>query len=407
MKKFMFLAASAALMGTMFSSCSQDDSVEMGSTKENKIKFSAIQDNALGRGTAITGANYLNTTLVPGMKVWGYFTKGVTEGNGIVAGAQYVGTDGDGIFIDNASTFANETWTGAWDYRTPSDIAFWPSQNLNFYAIMPTDDDASITSVTGTVSDLLGHVVATVEVPTTVADQKDIMFAKALNEAPRTADANTPVNFQFSHAMSQIIFHGKLASTNITAEVESITIANIDQKGKVGYLTSNGAKTDVVLGSQLADTRVYAKYALGLVDDTEMNADNAVEEAMNLTAADGALMMLPQNRTADKWATVIGTPVSIADADLNANHQVYLAVSCKVQNGSVYVIGTESTYETIYIPFDANWEQGKKYTYTLVFGTGSGAFDEDGNPLDSMLPIYYTVSAPEEWTAVDGGEYNS
>ena len=66
--------------------------------------------------------------------------------------------------------------------------------------------------------------------------------------------------------------------------------------------------------------------------------------------------------------------------------------------------------EDVYIPFDLatanskNWELGKKYTYTLIFGNGSGGYDENGDPLTNLVPITYTVTAADDWTPVDGGE---
>ncbi len=53
---------------------------------------------------------------------------------------------------------------------------------------------------------------------------------------------------------------------------------------------------------------------------------------------------------------------------------------------------------SIYIPLEVNWQQGKKYSYTLVFGQGEQGFKPDGSHDDNLLQIKYSVSA-ENWNA--------
>lgn len=401
-KKFLFAACAAAMLAVNFTACSNDtatgENAAWGSVAPEQvvIDWMGRVDNHLGTGTratAITTSNYLDAQVVPSMQVWGYFSHNVTSGDGINAGDQYVGTSGAGIIIDNGGD-------NSWGYHNASEQAYWPKQNLNFYAMIPSSD-ASITSATATVSDKLAHVVASVTVPEDQSAQKDIMFAKAINQTPRTANANTPVSFLFNHAMTQVAFSGKCAAEKISVEVSDIKIANADKSGTVGFISSNSDKDDVELSSALASSRAYGKFSIGLVDDATLDGSKNVENAKNLTATDGVLMMLPQTG-ATKWATTSAAAVSISDAD--DAHQTYLAITCKIKNGDVYLVGSESATETVYIPFEISWQQGKKYTYTLIFGAGSGAFDEDGNPLDSMLPITYEVSGVTDWEAVEGGD---
>lgn len=405
-KKFIFAAMTALAMTAGMSSCSNDNEPAggFGETKNEEgflfFFFNAQpNNNAMGsvtKATPVTSSNFYNKTLVPNMKVWGFFGKDVTEGNGITQGGQYVGVDGDGIVINNESTEGPNQ--SIWDYANDADRGYWPKEALNFQAIIPAGDNSfSVAATVGT--SRLPHTVAEVTVPTNQAQQKDIMFAK-VNDQTRTADANTPVTFTFDHALSQIVFQGKTYANKISVDVESITIANADQKGRVGYLNDHENSIDVVLGAELAENRAYAKYAIGMAANATLNNTN-MAEAKNLTAADGALIMMPQDRTGEKWSTTSVDNVAITEAD--AAHETYLAISCKIKNDNVFLIGGESAYETVYIPFEINWEQGKKYTYTLIFGKGTGGFDENGKPLDSMLPITYTVQSVNDWTPADGG----
>ena len=407
MKKIFFAVLATAMVGVSLTSCSNDEDMVMGGQQDGiggtkgSISWKAGLNNPLAtRGTAIAGTNYLNQTLVPNMQVWGYFTP-TAAGEGIAAGQQYVGSDGGGIVIKNYST--EDPLSNSWDYNDLSEVAYWPTQPLNFYSIIPAAD-ASFTVANSGMSHNLAHIVADVTIPTTVADQKDILFAQAENQSGRTGASNAPVAFTFDHALTQVVFKGKLASANLSADIQSITVCGADQKGKVGFLTDNDDNT-AILGSQIDASHTVAKFAAGLVADATLSGAENVSVAKNLIATDGALMMLPQSRIADKWdPTAGGASKPITGAD--TNKKTYLAISCKIKNGAAYVMGSADAYATVYIPFEIDWLQGKKYSYTLIFGKGQGGFDENGDPISSMLPITYTVSSVTDWSPVDGGEIN-
>ena len=90
-----------------------------------------------------------------------------------------------------------------------------------------------------------------------------------------------------------------------------------------------------------------------------------------------------------------GTDAGSTDASGDAEAVTETAASGE---GSVYWLNFKPELdETIQ-------ELGKKYTYTLIFGNGTGGYDENGDPLTNLVPITYTVSAAEDWTPVDGGE---
>ncbi len=74
-----------------------------------------------------------------------------------------------------------------------------------------------------------------------------------------------------------------------------------------------------------------------------------------------------------------------ADADKAENSQSYLIIDCKIeQNGLLRHNGT------LYVPFGADWQSGKRYIYTLIFG---GGYDENGNPI--LTPIQFDAETTE------------
>ena len=396
-RKFFLMAAFAALTMAGMTSCSNDDEVaNVGSTgatgaKMGAISYNIAQDNAVAtRGTATTAGNMLSR--INDFQVLGYYS----DGSGKYVGA--AATPAAGIVIDGDGT-------GVWDYHTASELQYWPSGNLDFQAITPSAD-ASF-ALANTVSEGHPRLVANVTVPTAVADQKDIMFASATGV--NKAASGEAVSLTFKHALSQVVFAGKVAKPTITAVVDEISICNIHNTGTVGYREALATLSAEATGSAASN------FSVGLIEGADDAATTAARTmtsttAQNLTNSNGALMMIPQTQVA--W-THAAPEKAIADANGS-----YLKIKCKVQdnNSGTWLIGaaTETVadsgddWEYVYVPFDLTtvaWELGKKYTYTLVFGNGSGGYDENGDALTNLVPITYTVTAADDWTPVDGGEY--
>lgn len=47
---------------------------------------------------------------------------------------------------------------------------------------------------------------------------------------------------------------------------------------------------------------------------------------------------------------------------------------------------TATEFEKLYVPFEADWQPGKRYVYTLIFG---GGYTKNGNPV--LTPINFTA----------------
>ena len=371
----MAMLASAAM--SCLGSCSNDDLADANSNKlpENAISFNVTQQGALSRGTETNSGNFQNQ--IKDFQVWAYFDKAAT-GTGVTPGGLYVGDS------HTIGTKVNGDSNGAWSYDDVTKQQYWPATSapLNFQAITPYAHSSFSIENTPDVSDpKLAHVTANVTVPTAVADQQDIMFAKADGQTRETNSQTVGLNFQ--HGMSQVVFSGKLASDKIEATVHGIEIHNLHNTGKVGYMGTNAEL-------QAQTTGVAATtFAAGLVSDAKVTSSS---QATVLSAADGALFMLPQ--TVAKWTTTAKNPVPTSEAD--ANHNSYLKVTCTVKDKASGVVLVNNG--SIYIPLEVNWQQGKKYSYTLVFGQGEQGFKPDGSHDDNLLQIKYSVSA-ENWNA--------
>ena len=370
----MAMLASAAM--SSLGSCSSDELLD-GTNKlpENAIAFNVTQQGALSRGTETNSGNFQNQ--IKDFQVWAYFDKAAT-GTGVTPGGLYVGDS------HTIGTKVNGDSNGAWSYDDVTKQQYWPATTapLNFQAITPYAHSSFTIENTPDVSDpKLAHVTANVTVPTAVADQQDIMFAKADGQTRETNSQTVGLNFQ--HGMSQVVFSGKLASDKIEATVHGIEIHNLHNTGKVGYMGSNAELQASVSGD------ASTTFAAGLVGSAVVNSTSEVKV---LSAADGALFMLPQ--TVAKWTTTAKNPVPTSEAD--ANHNSYLKVTCTIKDKASNVVLINNG--AIYIPLDVNWQQGKKYSYTLIFGDGENGFTEDGGHNQDLLQIKYSVSA-SDWNA--------
>ena len=377
MKHLLSKAAIAVMAAASMVGCSNESELAMPEDASNLMRFSLTQRNS-SRGTATTSTNYLDQ--IQGFQVWGHYTDGAT-GEGVNPGELYVGESA------TVGTFIKGDGAGAWDYEDILDQQYWPATTapLNFQAITPATDASFTAKITEGGSG--ARLCADVTVPTATSDQKDIMLAAALNQ---TRETNAQcVALTFRHAMSQVVFGARMASEKITAEIASIEIANVHAQGQVGFADDYSLYANVT--GDAATT-----YSVGL-DNAKTTLTTAA--TVNVTAADGALFMLPQ--TVPAWQTAVGSPKALSDADVN--HNSYLKVRCTVTDNTSQTVLINDGY--VYIPFGINWEQGKKYAYTLVFGDLAGGFDESGAPLENLLPVSYTVQEVEEWNAVDGGEF--
>ena len=126
------------------------------------------------------------------------------------------------IFINGADYYADGKSKDGMNY-------YWPTTGgLSFYAITPSAN-SNYTFNGG---------LLTYTVPTDNKAQVDLMTAKAANQTKTTNKGI--VNLQFQHALSQVVFKGMTKSSNLSVEIESITIHNVNS---VMTIALNGTTT--------------------------------------------------------------------------------------------------------------------------------------------------------------------
>ncbi len=387
MRKIFSIVAMATLMVAGMASCSNNDEIESKAPASQGMKFNVIADGThVTRGNATSsGAPQFST-----FQTWGYDA----EDGGI-----YMGTSAT---VGKTVSLVSSNWT----YEP---VQYWPVNDLNFVAIAPAAPNGVSTNTVaqdGTSKALT--LTTAVALSTNVEDQDDIMFAAARAADDDTDpsdiimgaygrvskddhDGDVPLNFQ--HALSQIVFKGKLPTSGTVTKVTiaEITLGNIGNTGSLTF-TSTGAFYGGATYISASNPSVFTLDAGDLEGSTFEAGESGIVAgtAFDLTVSNSAAnkanawFMLPQRTAA--WTPSNDSELKAGALNAAPATGAYLKIRAALEKDDVPVL--EDT-DPIYIPLAANWDRSKKYIYTIEFN-GSAA----------LTPITFSVTA-EDWTNAD------
>lgn len=377
MKKYYFLAAGLLLM---LGSCSQDDIVE-ANLGADEIRFAAVTNGST------RAADIYNPTNMPASFQVSAMSQGKT----------YISDD---KIEKQGSSWVNTTGT-----------RYWPEDAVDFYAHVNAGTTFALNSGAPTFNNF------TVE--SAVGSQVDLLYAVKKGETKET----TPVQLNFRHALSQIVFKARNESENIFVQIQGVRVMNVKGSGTYTFptttdpnLPTSGTADSENRGSwALADTKAEYNVTFSL---TDVKGSKTNPTTVNLSDEEGtALMLMPQ--TTDAWVPETYPKPGVG------NTNSYLLVDCVIYNvadGSATTLPGDNvclwgkkeengsyTTKELAIPVKFAWEEGKKYTYTLVFGNGNGGYNpdpEDPDPEDPepvLVPISFEVTVDE---FLNGGSYD-
>ena len=323
----------------------------------------------------------------------------------------YVSAISDGMSYIDKDHIANEN--GSWVNK--SGVRYWPETAVDFYAYY-NDNNSYSWSVENqkAVAKFVDF-----KVNDKVAEQQDLIYAVKTNQSKPAEDAaNTPVALNFRHALSQIVFQAKNTNANLYVEISGVDVVNVGNKNT---FTFPSVDTDKNIVDHEGTTADYPDGADGWGTWAELKSGNASyavafdavavkgdSNVVALTTTDdgekdgeynaNTMLLLPQTTTAwDAETEQFGT-----------GSGSYFLVNCIIKNvkdGSgeagdddVYLWGAANAPKKLAIPVAFNWEQGKKYIYTLVFGEGNGGYEpdpDDPTPDPVLVPITFTVTVDD------------
>lgn len=377
MKKVILMTACIAAM--LLSGCSDNELANagdgIGTSTQSAIGFHVVGNQAETRANIINAGNITSTDF----NVIA-FTRNEKDGSDVnfFMGENKVNSlDQTGVKIDYKQ--------GKWDYTNPSDLHYWPvSTHLNFYAVSPgsltdTEIETELNNAHAVVAPTwdIKNTTKTIsystfdeysERNTSGLQNKDVMYAIARNQT-YTNDNGGTVKFTFKHILSQVVFKAKTEFDNMEVNIKDIKIHNF-AAGSI-YTLPTASETE---GTWATPTALKGAFTVVRGQNITVNSnDNATEISVN-----APMLFVPQ--TLNPWKPDVAETKTKEQADEAI--QSYLEITCKIKQNGEYVFGLGNKYETLYVPFKATWEQGKRYTYTLIFG---GGYNDQGLPI--LKPI--------------------
>ena len=312
---------------------------------------------------------------------------------------------------DGGNTWVNESGT-----------RFWPNAlSLNFYAVVNGDIKWNVEAEGTAPASIVDFTV-----PTDVAAQKDLLYAVKTDQAKTDgADKMDAVALNFRHALSQIVFNAKNTNENLYVEVSGVSIVNVANKNTFAFPVANtdnnmeDADHDGSFGNEINYDGSWGKwnaltsgatvYPVNFETVKVEGNKTLVDLTTNATIKDeyntNALLMLPQTSTAWNPADVPAPGVSG-----NADNGSYFLVNCAIYNVSgdsfdpdvdTPLWAKKDEHKQVAIPMTINWEQGKKYIYTFIFGEGGGYIPnpdpdpDDPDPDPVLIPVTFKVTVDD------------
>lgn len=368
MKKHLVLGALAVLS---LAACTKSEVVELN--KGNEISLTAVT----GKNLTKAADGYCNKAMPADFAVW-------------------AATDGKKYF--EAQTYTRDGSTNT--YKS-TNARYWPTTDVDFFAAKNYGGSATLTA-----TDPTSLAVADYTVPTTVADQKDFIYA--VKKGAKKDDGAAALNFR--HALSQIEFQAKNSNSGIYVEVTGVAVKQVYSKGNfsVNVATTNNF-VDHTLGAADTDNRsgrctwagqdAKADYAISFA----AVALGSEAKSLSVTDPDGqeynanTMYLIPQT-VPDLWA--LPTPPT-TPTPVPATGKAYFEITAKIWNvaGAAVDKGNDVVLHdgkiAVPIPESTTWADGLRYVYTFNFTTyGNGGVDPGtGKPV--LTPIELTVTVDD------------
>ncbi len=366
MNKIYLFTAAFAVMASL-SGCSDTELASIDTVQEKTpIGFHTVGSQMESRATIINNSNLTNYSF----NVYAFNSKDDGTDDALFMGTEDTepGTNG-GIKI----SYDGEKW----GYDDPNNLKYWPTNALNFYAVSPVSDNNIFSwQISQNKKEISVFTSDKYENPKYNPDNIDVMYAISKNQT-KSLNGGT-VHMQFRHVLSQVAFKARTQTANMEVIIEGVKICNVNFSGTFTLPPTDAGPTQ---GNWTLSTLPLSNFTA--VKGKSIDIGNTDKEV----SIDGPMLFIPQKLT--KWATTAASPKTTDQAD--NDKQSYLEISCKIKLDGSYIIGDENKFGKLYVPFGADWQPGKRYIYTLVFG---GGYDENGNSI--LTPINFTADT-KEW----------
>ena len=344
--------------GLFLVGCSADEEIATISNSEsNAISFNVVSNNPQTKAMIINSTNDLQQQP---FKVYAFRN-----------GAAY-GDDG-GIEIE----YKNPKW----DYKDHSKLLYWPHDDeVDFYAVSPSNVSPSCSEVSMDYDNQSFSCVINDDYGARYCQYLDynvVLYAMA-KDRNKTSN-NGGVQLRFKHALSQVVFKAKKNDPDMQIVVNNMVLHYVQSSGTFQFPSD---ETAVGEWTHASDVRLHTKYTIGFSQTAPLIITHA---SMDISEKK-PLLFIPQKLTA--W----NPKTEQISSTLESSYlEIQCTISKKTGENEHYFVpkdGNGTSFGTIYVPFSADWKEGKRYIYTLVFGAG---YDENGNEYD-IVPITFEAN---------------
>lgn len=356
------------------SACSNDDIIEqVTDTPSSDLITYSVNVPAATRAATV----YNSTTLPSDFYVWASYNDGTST-------TLQTFFNCDKVTKESGST----TYQG-------KGSQYWPaSGKINFFAI------GGITPASANWAWDTNFTAPTYTYENTAT--ADLLYAvKKDQERPSSNIATTYVPLNFRHALSQIAFTAQVTNPALYVEITSVTVNNTYKKGTFTFpsatttaqitgdnktLSNTGSWTFTNGDSNSNLGNFSVNFGESSTSPAKIPCYSSGTTSKGAVACSDVLLIMPSNYTA--WNP------NATDTTKDKTGNAYFTIKCTIYNSLDGISANVKLWEgDIYVPATFNWSMGYRYTYNFIFGTGSGGYDENGNP--ALYPIQYT------WTCDD------
>ena len=375
MKTFGYISLAALLA---FASCTNEINDEGVVDKANTIAFNAYSNKTRAYPGGDANISVMKT---------GSF--------GVVG---YINTDNT-LFLGSASKAIEQVWKtdasytggGYWDYNVSSELKYWPSSTMDFYAYFPYSGNGDTFASSSTEN--------TIMTITNETGNQDVLFAR---QAGQSQVAFVPL--RFNHAFSKIkAINIKVAAVDVSVTVQKVEVLNTSTKGKVlvdntGNASYATTESDKIRSFDLSSSPKTINYG---TDGVELFGNEANGY---LFATNSSVQHYVKGTGKTMWS---GNKADLNGGNLSTSEFVCLKLTCKVKAAGHYLVGSESNYGEMYIPMhgtSANSADisellaGRRYTYNIIMQSNVG-YEDDGDPI-MLAPIRFSVNEVPDWDDV-------
>lgn len=376
MKKIVYFASAVLLV---LSSCTNEIGEESFVDKTNAISFDAYAYKT-------RAANYVN----------GDVNNSTAMRDGRFGVVGYT-TNDNGLYLGSTGKAIAQEWnsnSSAWDYAASTELKYWPSCSMNFYAYFPYSASGDVFASTDNADD---QPVMTI---TNESGNQDVLFA-----CQREVLRGGIVPLHFNHAFSKIkSLTIQVDAEYVEVEVSKVKFLNTSTKGKIKVNNAGNASYETTNNDEPRSFDLTAHPKVITKDDTDGVALFGNEDNGYVFATNATLEHYVTGTGNTMWD---GNKGSLSGGTLSGSNFICMMLTCKVKAADHYLVGSESGYGTMYIPMcgtGSNSENisellaGRRYIYKVIM-SGNVGYKDNGDPIQ-LSPIRFAVNEVAGWDDV-------